>query len=525
MRLFNFFRSYLPAVDHAVRSGVSAFGALRREKALLLLISLSAAGLFSSQPLFAQLPSTAGDETDKYSYLLLTFEAYHMNNGDFKNYDRKKYGDEKVLPARNSDDAANIFLGAVEFGYSRRFAVTGINLVVSKYGCFGNDNFENADDAINPFRLHQADIALFPNEAIELKLGRTPYDFGDAVNDYFFYDTIDGIILTCRFMPAASPLELKITGDVLSNSVNHEMIRSGSVIRNDEERVDDFQGDTTGWRAGAVLRYLCLKSFHYYLVYGANSQGAADIAENGKNPVNEADHDFLTLHGARLFYSGALVSADYTFAWSYGRDNQYDCAYTYNGFASAANLKLNLGTEGFKIAPLDSFVFSGGYFQPDYCSMKSASPAGVVLFTQKSYYPSPYAGAYHFTDGQKNLSAVKDFDASVSKSFVRNTLSFKAGILAGELSHLVIFANESKKRLISNIPEEEVRGKGDFQLMGNEITAELTLKVEEISFYLTGGVYLPSDYYRIRAKYNTNFPEGSDPMYGAILGSTYYFRL
>lgn len=464
------------------------------------------------------------NETGTQAYAALSFDFYHMNNADFQNYSKKKYMREKVLPGRNSDDALYYSIGLLEAGYYRKFSISDIRLCVSKYGYFGNDNFENADDADNPLRVHEANIGLFAGKAAEIRTGRMHFDLGSAVHDYFFSDTIDGALVALRLFPALETKQLTLSADIMSNTVDRELVYSGSAVRQDTERMDDFKGMGTSWRAGMLLDFLFIKSFHYYLEYGANSHGAAEIAQNGKNDVNEPDRDYLTQHGLRLYHCGRSFACDLTFAWSRGRDTQSDDVRNYNAWGAAANISF-AAAEGIPIVPLlEKFTLSGGWFHPDYCSMKAETPAGLVLFTQKAYYLSPYAGAYHFSDGQKDKDSIGAYDANVAKGFVKTGFTLRHGIFGFYANYLALCANESRKSLISNIPGKELKGRGNFIYMGSEFEAGISCALQEITLSLSGGIYLPGTYYTRRSQYNTFFSEGRHAMYGVCAGCSHRFR-
>lgn len=452
------------------------------------------------------------------SYFRVSFDFFYLNNGDFRNYSHSVYADRKVLPAVNSDDALSYVTADIEFGFYKKTGHSEMNLNLCKSGYFGNDNLENADEALNPLRVHEADVAYTSDSGFICRIGRMPYSIGGSVHEYFFNDTIDGIAAEYTAVPGIYPLGVSLTVDVLSNSFKGEAVRSGSTVNSDEERIDDFQGDTRSWRTGCVFSLVYVKTFHYYLRYGANTKGGADISENGKSAVNEADHDFITLHGLRLFYNFPFFSTDFTAAWSYGHDYQYSGRHTYNGFAGAADFRLRLGNDGMSVVPGSCLDLSCGFFQPEYCSMKASSPAGIALFSVKSYYLSPYAGAYHFIDGQKDPRSVSDYDSTVPKGFMKSAFLFSSDTIDWTLSHLVLFANENTDSVISNVPGTDEKGRGIFLFMGNEICAELSIKIDRFQINTGAGVFIPSDYYKIRSQFNTGFPDGTDPLYVFRLG-------
>jgi hypothetical protein len=346
-----------------------------------------------------------------------------------------------------------------------------------------------------------------------ISFGRHRFSIGNVDNDfffkvesghrdYFFSDTIDGITFKQKYNIGGRPSALILMGDILGMGARPADSRIWFGVSKDKEEMDNFNGDVVSARAGAMFDYWFVRTFAFYLRYGASSEGGADISENGKNSINQADNDFLFMGGVRLSENfGDAGMGDFTFAWSEGRDYQFDDTHKYSGFGTSVNYTYPVKSV------LDKISMSVGYFHPDFCSMKADSPAGLTMWAWKGYFAAPYAYFYHFRDYQKREYEQSNVDKTVSKSFGKIMFDFllfeKLKVYTG---FLALFANE---------------GAADQVYMGTEAELNLGYQIENIRFELRSGIYLPSDYYKERSADNTYMPAGSDPFYGAGLICTY----
>jgi len=155
-----------------------------------------------------------------------------------------------------------------------------------------------------------------------------------------------------------------------------------------------------------------------------------------------------------------------------------------------------------------------GYFGPKYASMKANSPGGTLVTAYKGYFPSPYAYFYEIRDEAKSEYEVGSVDKTVSKSFGRAEISAYLGGFLASVSGLVLFANERDNDGKTQFGETNA-------FMGTEVEASLRYNLDNISFELLGGVFLPGDYFEKRSKENVYLPLGKDPMYGAGLSVVY----
>jgi len=439
--------------------------------------------------------------SNNYSYAL-TFEftsyAYTFDNADFRYYDHTMYQRYKSVDYLNTDDRMSFIYYNITINYSRKYKNSEFFLKIYRSGFYGSDNLEGRDDGKNPILFSNIYFIYYPFKGFSFKLGRYYFNIGDAKKDYFFSDTIDGIVFTYDL---SKNISFKLEGDILGIGARPEGTRIWFGIEKDDEIIEDFNGDVISARGGLIAKAYFAKVFSFILRYGATTDGGADISESGRSIVNRADGDYLSLSGLRLFYDFDFFgSTDLTVAYSYGQDRQYERDKTYNGFAVALNHSAKIDTKY-----LRKIGLSTGYFHPKFCSMKAASMGGILLWAYKGYFASPYAYFYHFKDYSKRAFGKTYVDKTASKTFAKYNMDFKLlRKLKLKYHTLVLFANEDKLKYMG---------------WENEIT--LNLNLEYLLFELMGAIYLPSKYYKRRAYYNTYIPWGNKPFYGMSFSATY----
>lgn len=482
--------------------------------------------VFLSVPLSVTAHPSVFPERPAAVDIRLDLNGYTFNNADYLTYDHASYEADRVYDMFNTDDQLNFCMTTVGFHFHKKFERTEVDLEIDHSGFWGNDVLMGGDNGANAFRFLSLHAIGRPVDFYQLKAGRFDYEIGDACNDFFFSDTIDAVENTFLISLGPAPLRISFLTEVMSNGAKPTDTYAWSGLEKDDEEVNDFDGDTLSLRFGSVIRYFAASLFSYYVRYGANTVGGADISDNGKTDVNEADHDYLSLSGFRAFanFSG-WVKTDFTLAWSTGKDFQYEGEKVYNGYAAAANVYLDLSGRGAALPLLERVYLSSGYFSPSYCGMKAASPGGMLMYLYKGYSVSPCANFYHFRDSTKKENAVSGFDATVSKLFLKSGISMKAGPFSVELMNVIWFANEDPDTRLANIAGKENAGERAPAYMGNESEARLSYTVDQIELFFTGALYVPGDYYKTRAEYNTCFSGGSDIFYGFNLGCTYRFGI
>ena len=383
-------------------------------------------------------------------------------------------------------------------------------------GHWGADNFQGRDEGQNAVYFKRLHFVYAPSADIYFSLGRQRYEIGNAHRDYFFSDVIDGFSLAYR--PAPDIFSMTFMGDVLSNSVRNEETGVYGVIKKDEEGIDNFRGDTLTARTGlslklampaspeAALSSLGLRAFGYYLRYGASSQGAADLAENGKNHYNKSDADSLGMSGLRLYGSffAKSLSFDLTWAYAQGQDLQFGNRHVYDDSAWALNLiwKAEQNPD-FR----NELWLSTGYFRPRFASMKGSSMGGMLLWGYKGYQTAPHAAPYHFRDYAKWQDAPLFVDRTNPKTFVKLKEDLDLGRFGASLSFLGLWETQSSK------------------YMGSEIELSLEYRVDNIKFSNQSALFIPSGYYQKRSLENKFIPAGRDSFYGLRLGVEYVIDL
>lgn len=455
-----------------------------------------------------------------YSFHLeFNSDGYHFNNADFINYDKKRYEENQPVDRQNSDDAISFVYSGISLGFMQRYKFSEFFVTIRQSGMWGSDSLEGRPVENNTITYSELYFNYYFTQDLMMSLGRYRYSLEDATQEYFFNDTIDGISLKHE-LPWG--MQYRILLDVLGIASKPEDTRVWFSLAKDKEQIDDFQGDTATLRAGLIFdheafkiadEYLQYKLFSFYLRYGANTSGGADIAENGRSALNEADNDYLSNSGVRFSYEISRIWAtDLTVAYSIGVDNQFNDKREYKDLAAAMNHRLESSRLNW---PVDVMLdLSLGYFGPKYASMKANSPGGTLVTAYKGYFPSPYAYFYEIRDEAKSEYEVGSVDKTVSKSFGRAEISAYLGGFLASVSGLVLFANERDNDGKTQFGETNA-------FMGTEVEASLRYNLDNISFELLGGVFLPGDYFEKRSKENVYLPLGKDPMYGAGLSVVY----
>ena len=437
----------------------------------------------------------------------LLFNTYSLfsDNADFKKYDPLIYQASKV-DSLNTDDKFGIVYGDLIFRYDYTSQKTNFYLDISRHAYWGSANFQGSDAGLNPLLVNKLYFTLNPISSLSFSFGRFRYSLGNAIIDTTFATTIDG--LQINYKPFEW-LQSTIVADVMSIASQVDYAGIYSIIKKDSENIKSFNGDTISLRGGLILNFnipfvIGIKPYGYYLRYSANTLGGADHAQSGKNNFNKSDGDFLTLSGIRLYKDFInFGNLDFTFAYSYGKDYQFETTNLYNGFALNASYKIENKINIYKIISL----ISGGYYQPDFISMKAESVGGVLLRGIKSYYNSPYASYYHFRDYSKNPLLPSTIDKTNSKIYALVRCSLVLSSFLIKVHGLFIFESYSK------------------EYMGTEIETTIGYQYDNIKLYATGGVFLPTKYYSKRSVNNITIPNGSDIFYGVLIyiGYAIYF--
>ena len=317
--------------------------------------------------------------------------ALHFNNGDFNNYSHDAYTANKSNNLLNTDDRGSVLYADLRLRYNTQYKKSEFFIDISRLGYWGTDNLQGRDNGQNPVLFNRLYFKYYPIESVSVQLGRYSYKIGESLNDYFFHDVIDGLQIDYQLLES---LRLSFLFDVLSIAYRVPDAGIFSIVRKDTEDTGGFQGDYISWRLGIsstynveisamgasrIIERAGLVPFTYLVRYGGSSQGSADLSEDGKNDLNQADNDFLSMSGLRLYGHFKNDSVlDITFAYSYGRDNQFTAedSRIYNGFGAAVNYENKFSV----IESLISTKFLGslGYFHQDFASMKPRSMGGYA---------------------------------------------------------------------------------------------------------------------------------------------------
>lgn len=441
--------------------------------------------------------------------IYLNAEFYHFNNADFLNYDQATYQANSYVRRLNTDDAVSFAYSTIGLSMRKAFKNVMLRIEIYRSGFWGNDNLEGKDNGGNGILFKFAYFTWFPSNNVNLVFGRQRFKIGDSLRDYFFYDIVDGV--TVNFRPI-KPLTLTFLGDILGIAAKPDSYLY-STIATDGNETDDFQGNKISFRFGFVLDYKILdllgfKAFGFYVKFGASTNGGADRAENGNNVTNQADNDFLMTGGIRVYFGEAKISryqggiglaVDFTAAFSFGKDYQFDRTREYKGLGTAVNAQLNFNNRFF-------ILLTGGFFSGKYAGLKALSPGSLLLYSYKGYFVAPYAEAHHFKDYAK-YETPKEVDKTFPKSFSLLQVKFDV------------------KKWIFAIYGMALWETADRAYMGTDVQFSIEKKFDFISFKLVAGVFFPSGYYAARKDIYTYLPVGTDPFYGIALIVTVKFDM
>ena len=471
--------------------------------------------IFSLSILLSGLAWSTFAEED-ISALYFNNHLLFFENADFQNYNEESFRKHQAVASQNGDDSYKIAYGELRLLVEKQYKNSIFYVDIVRAAHWGADNFQGRDEGQNTLYFKRLYFVQALSPDLYFSIGRQRYEIGNAYWDYFFSDMIDGFSLRYRILPDI--LSMNFMGDLLSNSVQNEETGIYGVVKKDEESIDDFRGDTLTTRLGlslklsmpespqALLSSLGLRAFSYHLRYGASEQGAADIAENGKNYYNKSDGDFLSMSGLRLYGSffAKDLSFDLTWAYARGQDLQFASEHVYDDSAWALNLVWRAGE---KPAFQNELCLSAGYFRARFASMKGLSMGGMLLWGYKSYHPAPYAAPYHFRDYAKWQDAPQAIDRTNPKTFIKLKEGLKLGRFGGSLSLLGLWETQSS------------------EYMGSEIELSLEYRIDNIKFTTQSAIFSPSDYYPRRSLENKFIPAGRDTFYGLRLGVEYVLDL
>ncbi len=439
----------------------------------------------------------------------IAFESMflHVNNEDFTNYNQTTFERNQANPLLNTDDQKNIIYGNIKLTFRVQYQNIQLFFYFSRYAYWGNDNFQGRDLGNNPILVNNLYALYTPIKNFKLLLGRQPYRITDSLSYLMFYDIIDGIQI--NYNPFSN-FKVHFMGDVLSVAISPSGVGIFSSIQKDDEQLENFRSDTISLRYGVNLSWsttlpqpftkierITFVPFHYFVRYGANTRGGADLAENGNNAFNKADNDFLILSGLKIISNITPKNQlEINFAHSYGKDDQITQRKIYNGTSVYAHYHFTYIVK--KI--LLNLTSTMGYFQPNFVSMKARTMGGLLLWGIKGYYPSAYTNFYHFQDYTKQNPQSALSDRTISKTFIKLKHSMQSNGYRLNLHGVSLFATQG------------------FNYMGTELEAHISYTIQSFTINCVGAVYLPSGYHPSPLPINQ---QAKDPMYGIFIFSNF----
>ncbi len=449
--------------------------------------------------------------------------ALHFNNLDFNDYDPEIFSDEKSNENKNTDDRGTTIFGNLAFDFSIKYKKTEFFLNISRQGYWGTDNFQGRDNGQNPILINRLYFAYYPTKNLSINFGRQFYQIGEAHTDFFFSDVVDGVRLDY------SPfdwLKANMLFDIVALAFRPPNINIYSIVRKDDENLNNFQGNTVNFRFGFApnftlpqenissmgasrwMEQLGFLPFTYLLRYGASTRGSADLSENGRNNLNQADNDFLSLSGLRIYVQFKNSSRlDVTFGYANGRDTQFtiENSRIYNNIAFALNYEIFL--QGKSDREYTKLFTNFGYFHQDFASLNSRSMGGILVWGLNNYRASPYAYFYHFRDHAKISSAPERVDQTNSKTFVKLGAQWRRKSMIINGNFLSLLQTEGS------------------QYMGTEIELNFSYLLDNLKVTLTPAAYFPSKYYPKLALSNPFITDGTDTLYAIRFIAEYVLDL
>ncbi len=450
------------------------------------------------------------------SPLTLDFETYYYSfiDPDMTSYNQADYAENQPDQTLNTDDNIAFAMTSLILNYNKKYLNSELFIKMRFEGFWGNDNIgENSENSAYYYDNLYTNFYFTTNSYIGI--GRMDYKIGDSLNDYFFDDIIDGIVMMHKSTYLQYPYDVSIMADIMGMTSRPEGTSRFDFIQKDDEEIEDFQGDTISTRIGGNASFWFFRGFAYYIRYAASKQGGADIAQNGDTSANTVDGDYLTTGGGRLFYDFKFWGkADLTCAYSYGYDFQYDTDHKYSGTGIAANYAGDMAEifdlQGSMIKNIFTSL-SFGMFSEGYCGMRGVSYDEILLDDYYGYSVAPYADAYHFYDYAKDEDAKTYTDRSVAKTFYKIivTTVLRMG-LEMDLGFIMLTANENGD---TGIP------------MGNEYIAAARYGLNNVVFSATFNLFQPGSYYTDNSQSNPYIPAGKDPFYGFMFSFISKFTL
>ncbi len=445
--------------------------------------------------------------------LSLKFQStgLHFNNLDFQNYDAGIFTEEKSNETRNTDDRNTAIFGNLTFDFDLKYKKTEFLLNISRQGYWGTDNFQGRDNGQNPILINRLHFIYYPIKNLAINFGRQFYNIGGTHIDFFFSDVVDGVKIDYGLFDW---FKFSFLFDIVALAFRPPNINIYSIVKKDDEDLNNFRGDTVNFRFGFTPQFTLPQTtltsmainnwvdqfgfvlFTYLLRYGASTRGSANLSENGRNTLNYADNDFLSLSGLRIYTKFKNLSRiDFTLAYSNGRDTQFTIKNSriYNNIGFSLNYDINFQSESSKNYIK---VFTNiGYFHPNFASLNSQSMGGILTWGLNNYRVSPYAYFYHFRDHEKRKSAPGRIDQTNSKTFLRVGYEWRRESFI--IDGIVLALLQTK----------------NFQYMGTEIELKLSYLFDNIKIVLTPALYFPSEYYPKLAQNNPFISNGIDPLY------------
>ncbi len=409
---------------------------------------------------------------------------YYFNNADLKSYNHDTYAEKQVSQDLNTDDQMKFIYSTI--GIKTHIAFEKINLFIEFYrsGFWGKDNLEGKDGGGNSILFYELYFVYPFLDNLKLSFGRQVFKIGDAQEEYFFKDTIDGFSLNYQF----NNFQFTFMADVLAIATKPDETYSYSGIDKDSEEIEDFEGETISARAGLMAKFSFIKFFSFFVHYGANSKGGADRSENGLNTKNEYDGDYLSLSGIRLNFNNII---DFTIAYSYGKDYLFDSEKKFSGLGINLNIQHKLNDK-IKIN------LNSAFFTTNYCGMKASSMGSLLLYNYSGYFPTAYAGTYNFEDVDTN-------EKLFSKAFIKLSGKYENDRLLFSFSTLFLWR-------VKNDQENLLGYKTNY--IGNELNSTFKMKFKSMEIGLQLGAFLPSNFFKNYDNEFSNLPSGNDIFYG-----------
>jgi len=471
----------------------------------------------------------------------LDAEGYSSDNASFRKLDESR-GDQEQ---RETDDRHT-------FGVTRLSARLGYDVVDdvtfrfagSHSGMWGSSQLGGSDMVGGFFQVRDLSVnwAAVDQDAFGLgvHMGRVPFSIGGAARDYFFSDSVDGVVLNARLPSELGNLRI-LAVDFAAAVARPDSVNFGNWPSNQPKLVQNMRGDTNTLRFGGVyentslLDGLELRAFGFYSKVGAGGTGS-DRTHHG-TLANFSDNDFNWLAGARVGYFHELgahtVGAYGEFARAGGIDRKdtnigyHDVVIEGNAFGGALVGDF-LFADKFEVGALVQYFHSDGpkygadgqQFAHGFVGFKGSYAGGLNMASYAGWRPTAYLGSggvHQSPHDRRRESGTQMLHGSLRLGLV-DSVKLDLGVWhfvdTGSTNLNLNDVATIADRLPAGSSQDDLEAQERLgKTLGTELNARVSYKLSNVlGFYASGGIFLPGDFYGIEVTRKVGTSRGSDDL-------------